>query len=227
MTNLVADILLSHLPARRTPSGWHKFNAICCSHNGQSKDQRQRGGIKIDGPSVVYNCFNCGFAAGYTTSNHLTGKMKKLLGWAGVSEDALRRLIFDVGLLKRNREYGVRVVLPEGLKTVLAWLNESTKEVQLLQIADFLTRNDASIDLASYYWTLDPNDMDLDRYVVTIKGDLEYPTGWWAYPVLDSSLPVRTQSGPDDEPAEEEPRAEDIEEFRQILIAEGAIEDEQ
>ncbi|MEV4934720.1 hypothetical protein [Sphingobium sp. LSP13-1-1.1] len=223
MTNLVADILLSNLPARRTGSGWHKFNAICCQHNGQSKDQRQRGGIKQDGDTVVYNCFNCGFAAGYTTGNHITGKMKKLLGWAGVSEDALKRLIFDVGLLKHQREHGQRVVLPEGLKTVLAWLLEGTKESQLLQIADFLTSDDRMLDLASYFWTPDPNDMDLDRYVVTIKGDLEYPTGWWAYPVLDSSLPVLTQSGPDDEPEDDEPRAEDIEEFRRILIAEGAI----
>jgi len=40
--------VLSYLPAKRknTSSGWVSFNAPCCEHNGESRDRRQRGGVK-------------------------------------------------------------------------------------------------------------------------------------------------------------------------------------
>ena len=39
------------LPAKhkRTASGWVSFNAVCCTHNGENQDKRQRGGVKQNG----------------------------------------------------------------------------------------------------------------------------------------------------------------------------------
>ena len=34
--------ILTILPARKktSPSGWVSFNAVCCTHNGETKDKR-------------------------------------------------------------------------------------------------------------------------------------------------------------------------------------------
>ena len=34
---------------KRTAGGWVSFNAVCCEHNGENRDKRQRGGIKQNG----------------------------------------------------------------------------------------------------------------------------------------------------------------------------------
>ena len=40
--------ILAYLPAKKkpTPSGWLSFNAVCCQHNGSTRDTRGRGGLK-------------------------------------------------------------------------------------------------------------------------------------------------------------------------------------
>ncbi len=88
----IVDIVLSYLPKRRkTPKGWYKFNAICCTANGESPDSRERGGILVHGDGITYHCFNCGFKAGFTPGNLLSNKFRSLLDYLNVtSEDKLR-----------------------------------------------------------------------------------------------------------------------------------------
>jgi hypothetical protein len=47
--------LESHLPAKRkkTPSGWTSFDAPCCHHNGETQDNRARGGIMYQADGSV------------------------------------------------------------------------------------------------------------------------------------------------------------------------------
>ena len=87
--------LESHLPAKRkkTPSGWTSFNAPCCHHNGESQDNRTRGGImyQADG-SVQYHCFNCGFKSNFTPGRYMNNRFRKLLTWLNVSSSEIGKL---------------------------------------------------------------------------------------------------------------------------------------
>lgn len=85
--------LLSIIPGKKklTSSGWYSFNAICCSHMGHRPDKRSRGGIKIEGNSQSYHCFNCGFKCNFTLGRSITVSMRKLLSWSGVDDIEIQR----------------------------------------------------------------------------------------------------------------------------------------
>jgi hypothetical protein len=86
--------ILSYLPSKRkqTPSGWISFNAVCCHHNGDKPDRRQRGGLKTSEEGWSYHCFNCGYTASFILGRTLTYKAKKLLQWLGVPEAEIERM---------------------------------------------------------------------------------------------------------------------------------------
>ena len=97
---------------KHTSSGWISSNAVCCHHNGQNTDQRGRGGmLPTQESGVSYHCFNCGFTAGWQPGRRITLKMRKLLGWMGVSEDEIRRLsLFALGQLDTSLEVKKEVI---------------------------------------------------------------------------------------------------------------------
>jgi hypothetical protein len=78
----------SYLPAKRkqSPSGWLSFNAVCCHHNGQNTDRRQRGGIKLNELGWSYHCFNCGYTASFVLGRTVSFKARRLLSWLGVPD---------------------------------------------------------------------------------------------------------------------------------------------
>jgi Toprim-like len=82
------------LPAKRkqTSSGWISFNAPCCEHNGESRDRRQRGGMKATEQGWSYHCFNCGFTASFVLGRNLTFKARKLLAWMNVPQEEIERI---------------------------------------------------------------------------------------------------------------------------------------
>lgn len=82
------------IPARhkRTASGWISFNAVCCEHNGENRDRRQRGGIKQNGEDWSYHCFNCGFKASFKLGRTLGFKTRKLLNWFGVDQGTIQAI---------------------------------------------------------------------------------------------------------------------------------------
>ena len=84
--------ILSIIPGKKktTSSGWHSFNAICCSHLGHKPDRRMRGGIKFDGQTNwSMHCFNCGYKCNfvlgrsiiipYTYNNKIVGHTSRFL----------------------------------------------------------------------------------------------------------------------------------------------------
>jgi hypothetical protein len=104
MFNAVSDAVISLLPGKRKTnptSGWISFNAPCCHHNGESADNRGRGGL-IQSPNggINYHCFNCNFKANYTTGRHLSYKFRKLLSWMGADESTIRRLVIEAVRIK-------------------------------------------------------------------------------------------------------------------------------
>jgi hypothetical protein len=84
----------SFLPAKRknTSSGWISFNAPCCEHNGESRDRRQRGGMKSTEQGWSFHCFNCGYTASFVLGRNLTFKARKLLQWMSVPQEEIERI---------------------------------------------------------------------------------------------------------------------------------------
>ena len=80
--------IVSYLPGKRkqTPSGWISFNAVCCGHNGNNIDKRQRGGLKATEQGWSYHCFNCGYTASFILGRSLSIKARRLLSWLGVPD---------------------------------------------------------------------------------------------------------------------------------------------
>lgn len=89
--------ILSYLPRKhkQTISGWYAFDAVCCQHNGQSKDTRGRGGIKFTETGWVYHCFNCGFKTSYTVGRPLSLKLREFLSWLNVDNYDIEVLNFE------------------------------------------------------------------------------------------------------------------------------------
>ena len=98
MFNTVQDAVLGLLPPkrRRSQSGWQSFNAVCCSHRGESADTRQRGGVMTqpDG-AVSYHCFNCKFKTGYQPGRPLGFKFRRWLKWLGADDAEINRLVIE------------------------------------------------------------------------------------------------------------------------------------
>jgi hypothetical protein len=80
--------IVQYLPAKRkaSASGWVSFNAVCCHHNSNSPDRRQRGGIKTSEQGWSYHCFNCGYTASFILGRTLSYKARRLLSWLGVPD---------------------------------------------------------------------------------------------------------------------------------------------
>lgn len=90
--------ILTVVPGKKklTASGWHSFNAICCSHKGHRPDRRGRGGIKFDGEfNWTYHCFNCGFKAHFELGKSLSKNTKQLLKWSGVDDIQIQKWSLD------------------------------------------------------------------------------------------------------------------------------------
>jgi hypothetical protein len=96
--SIVADVLKIYLPSKRkqTPSGWISFNAPCCIHNGETADNKQRGGLIENGEGVSYHCFNCGFKASWQPGRNINYNMRKLMQWLNVPDNEISKVSLDV-----------------------------------------------------------------------------------------------------------------------------------
>ena len=114
MLDSIQQTVLQLLPARRKTgqNGWTSFNAVCCTHNGETADTRSRGGIKTNNGQISYHCFNCGYTTSFIPGRHLTFKFRKLLAWLGADDLTVRRLVIDAVRLRE-------LVAPEELEKVV------------------------------------------------------------------------------------------------------------
>ena len=130
--------LLQYLPGKRkqTPSGWISFNAVCCQHNGNSLDKRQRGGFKASDQGWSYHCFNCGYTASFILGRQLTFKARKLLNWLGVPENDVEHLN-----LESLRHKNIHGILEDRQKILNTLSTLDFEERDLPPFAELLTDN--------------------------------------------------------------------------------------
>ena len=159
--SLIIDTVQLYLPPRRkvTPSGWVSFNAVCCHHNGTSADNRQRGGIMVN-EGVSYHCFNCGFKASWQPGRKLSVKLKKLMQWLGVSDDAITKCSLEAMRIEEDSSYkGERNLIPVfidkampiGTKPLSEWITQSPEE--LIPVLEYLASRNLYIDDYPWHWT--------------------------------------------------------------------------
>jgi hypothetical protein len=193
-TNIVADVLLAHIPRDRktTQSGWVSFNAPCCVYNGESRDERQRGGIIVEDPVVSYHCFNCGFTTAWQPGRHLSFKMRNLLSWLGVSDSDINRLVLAV--LKENDgiEAGhFHVEIPEFSTTPLPdgaqpFLSYETAGTHLSKVIEYTRARNYSLDDYNFYWS--PELQYRDRLIVPFYYEKRI-VGWTARSIRPNAKP--------------------------------------
>ena len=167
---LVVDKFRALLPprAKHSPSGWTSFNAPCCQHRGHSPDTRKRGGIRFDGNSVVYNCFNCKFSTGWQPGSPFGEKMKTLARWLGANDDNIKELVFEA-MKTESEEYKPEQQetkleftdkeLPEGAMPLLDWVNsEFFKEVSILlePVISYVVNRGYDPFNGDFYWSPSP-----------------------------------------------------------------------
>ena len=92
------QVIYSNLPHQRRNSsgGWTSFNCPCCVDNGEARDDtRMRGGVRSDGDSISYHCFNCGFTASHKSGRVINKKMLNLMRNLGINDGDIKRLQLD------------------------------------------------------------------------------------------------------------------------------------
>lgn len=177
----IGEIIYSYLPAKRkqTPSGWVKFNSICCHHNGTSADTRQRGGMIQNGDGISYHCFNCGFKASYQPGRHLTRKMRQLLSWMGAPDDVINKITLEA-LKMQSDETALAAVsipkfevkpLPEGSLLIREWLESRQSlpeqlEQDYARVVEYVISRQLD-PMAEFYWT--PVSGMSDRLLIPFK----------------------------------------------------------
>lgn len=221
--NCVQNALVSTLSPKGRGSGWQKFNAVCCPHNGGHRhDTKGRGGVLFPGNGdVVYHCFNCGYKTGWQPGRILGTKMKNIFQWAGVSLSTIKRLEFDVWLIKEAMAAAgtAPIVLPfkpkpklsfkefsmpKGARPFKEWIFDENPPAKFLDVLAYATTRLYG-DVLDYdlYWTpiakhteLKVNDLN-NRLLVPFKWENKI-VGWTGRLIRDSKAAKYFSSEPHD-----------------------------
>lgn len=143
--SLITDYVRSILPAdwQSTPSGWTHGNCPVCIVNGESRsDTKGRGGFRFEEEKFHYNCFNCGYTAGWSPGKSISSRLTKLLVRFGADESDIQRLKLellkeeDVAtlLIKRQKRNAPVIIdwdeyaLPDNTQSISSYTGEPTSE---------------------------------------------------------------------------------------------------
>lgn len=163
--SLIADTILSHLPYSRksTPSGWISFNAICC------QDKRNRGGFIMDGESLSYHCFNCGFKASWQPGRSISVKMRQLFQLLSIPTDVISKIYIEALLLKDTEIIQqeslvpkfIPKTLPRGSKRIIDLLDDPSDK--LIQVIEYIYSRALTLEDYDFFWS---NEEGLDNRLI-------------------------------------------------------------
>lgn len=155
--------------SKSTPSGWRKFNGVCCVHNGERRaDTKGRAGyLMTDEGGVIYNCLNCGFKASWRPGQAMKSRMASLLSWMGVDEMAIKRMKFYLyanrDILHQQAASAPRpptfyeTSLPPEARPIMDWLNDGCRDDNFIAVVEYLYGRGEELFFAhDYHWS--PNE---------------------------------------------------------------------
>ena len=217
MLESIQQQVLQLLPTRRRmgQNGWLRFNAPCCTHNGETPDTRMRGGIITDDGAVSYHCFNCGYKSHYKPGYHLSFKFRKLLQWLGAGDLTVRKLVIDAIRVKEliapedlakapieEIKYEART-LPEQARNVVELTNfysigdYNTVPTELLAAIEYVHRRALDPNRYNFFWT--PEEAyNLHRRIVIPYYYRGETVGYTARAIADGIKPKYWSSHPAD-----------------------------
>ena len=193
--SVVADVIQRYLPAKSktTPSGWQSFNAVCCHHNGTTRDTRQRGGL-ISNPDggVSYHCFNCGFKASWQPGRNLSYKMRKLLQWMNVPDSEISQVSLEVlreneGIEAQERKLQLPVFNSVPLPDDAVKITDITDfDRYSMNVLEYMASRHLNVDDTDYFWC--PSLGYRDRLIIPFYYDSRI-VGWTARSVVPGKKP--------------------------------------
>lgn len=168
--NDIQSALLTLLPPKRklTSGGWTSFDAPCCSHRGERRDDRLRGGVKLDKDGFVYHCFNCGFAAGWTPGKTLSKNTKNLFQWIGMNDVDIGKLNLAALKIKDDQPVLKKAItltllekpLPDECKSVGEWVKTGCQDPDLVAVINYLLDRGMNYEWYKWHWSSAPGFRD-------------------------------------------------------------------
>jgi hypothetical protein len=201
--SLIQTALLAVLPPnrKRTPSGWDSFDAPCCHHRGESRDDRKRGGIMVTGDGFTFHCFNCGFKAGWQPGKLLSANTKKLFAWLGVPETEVQKLALDAlkehdNLPQVKKQFSFELVekpLPDQCQSVSEWVRLGCQEPELIAVINYLLDRGMNYEWYNWHWSAAPGYRD--RVIIPFYHDNKI-VGYTGRKITDGKPKYLTDSQP-------------------------------
>jgi len=186
--------ILTLIPGRKkqTHSGWHSFNAICCSHQGHRPDTRGRGGLKFDGQTNwVMHCFNCNFSCSFVLGKPIGIKTRKFLSWCGYDEQQIQRW----NLESLQHKDILDLAIKEKSNEIIKFKSKQLPPGELLDTTDprhkfyveYLNRR--CIDINNYSFTVTPDDKGRNQHRVIIPYTHRNKIVGYTSRFLDNKIP--------------------------------------
>ena len=203
--NDIQTAVLTTLPSKRknTPSGWIAFDAPCCVHRGESRDERQRGGVLVNSSGgFQYHCFNCNFAAGWNPGKGISANTRNIFKWLGMSNDDILKLGLFALKLKENRP-SVKTklsfeleekLLPEDCKLIDDWIEEGIQETELLDVIKYLV-DERKVGWDWYSWMWSPANGYRDRVIIPFYHEGKI-VGWTGRKIKEGKPKYLTDTQP-------------------------------
>jgi hypothetical protein len=196
--------VLTLLPPKRktTPSGWTSFNAPCCHHNGERRDERQRGGILLNSNGgFQYHCFNCNFKAGWQPGKLLSKNTRSLFGWLGMPETDISKLNLYALKIKDDQPVEKRQLsfeleerrLPEDSKSITEWIREGSTDPDLMSCIEYVLGRGMEFDWYPWHWS--PANGYKDRILLPFYHEGKI-VGWTGRKIRDGKPKYLTDAQP-------------------------------
>lgn len=203
--NDIQTAVLTALPPKRknTPSGWISFDAPCCIHRNESRDERQRGGLLTSANGgFQYHCFNCNFKAGWTPGHGITKNTKNLFAWLGMSQDDILKLGLYALKVKNDNSSSIKKLsfeleerlLPEDCKSIDQWLEEGCDDSDLLKVIEYLI-NTRKVKWEWYPWYWSSANGYKDRVIIPFFHDKKI-VGWTGRKIREGKPKYLTDAQP-------------------------------
>ena len=160
--NLISQTTLDLWNKSRTkmsPAGWSTRNAPCCEHQGQTRDKRGRGGLKIDNTeAITIHCFNCSWSCSYTPGKPLFPKFQKTLRWLGISEQQLNKLKLE----------SLRIANPE------ITVNVAPRAIIPIELPEYKLLNNHTAEYPDHIQYLNNRGIESSDFPFLVSDDLEF-----------------------------------------------------
>lgn len=218
--DLLKDAILQNIgPLKQAPKGWHKRHCMLCHTQGHGKDTRNRFGIQFNADSIVCNCFNCGFSAGYKEGGDLTKSMEFFLRQIHVGEEFAKQIKFEIfkeknkikefrdGQVVEDKESKLKSLfqkwkpteLPKDSLPITTWLENGLADQNFLKVVNYAM--DRHIyDLDRFYWSPERTHNLNQRLIIPYyyKRNIVGFTSRLCYDTDDKSIPKYYQQCPTD-----------------------------